>query len=115
MENKMTNTTPIRDLWNAMGDAGIQPYTIGYIGDWKRFRYTGVNGEGAWLLKDDALHIVKGHAEEWLRGRGWTWVSMEGDLYAGMQVWAIGHDHGRYTANSLHEAILAEVGRQPND
>ena len=53
---------------------------------------------------DDALHIVKGHAEEWLRGRGWFRFA---DQIQG-ESWCHEDEIHGY---SLPEAILAEVGR----
>lgn len=84
--------------------------------------YLGVQMRGQSLYIDEmddpnnpwwshALAIVERAAEDWLRGRGWTWVSMPGSRYEGMQWWALGHNHGRYTADSLPAALAAENGR----
>lgn len=52
---------------------------------------------------DDALHIVKGHAEDWLRGRGWfKFANEQGESWSHKKV---------NRAMALPDAILAEAGR----
>jgi hypothetical protein len=70
-------------------------------------------GPGPWyrIKKKHALHIVKGHAEEWLRGRGWDIFKFND----GTAHYRLYDAQGRKmvpSCNSLHEAILAEVGRE---
>lgn len=58
------------------------------------------------IVKLDALYIVKGHAETWLRGRGWGRVNEQLGL---LDHWAI--REGLSYAFSLPDAIRAEIGR----
>lgn len=109
-----TNTTPIHDLWNAMQDAGIQPDNIkiaGTIGVNYCFRPHEDTDHGipasAWfrIRKEHALHILTGHAEAWLRGRGW---SIQKNKYG-----VVYGDGTRSPGKkSLPDAIRAEAGRK---
>ena len=123
MENKMTNTTPILELWKAMGEAGIQPEEIRVI-------ESDTVKDEVWMILsspempitisniDDPdshwweflLYILTGHAETWLRVRGWHKISWN---HYGIPD---SRSDSPYAYNplvtSLPDALRAETGRE---
>lgn len=111
-----TNTTPIHDLWNAMGGAGIQPRNIKrrsqssyrltdeYNYEWL---YTFDQRSHLPIADEHAGFILTGHAEKWLRGRGWNIIS-PGDVHEREYE----HEPRGTGYISLPDALLAEAGRE---
>lgn len=106
-----TNTTTILELWNATGDAGIQPehtdmgYHAGGFVSW--YRYNGID-----IAEEDFGFILAGHAEKWLRGMGWECVHLaynKGENYWCKEDWNL------KGVESLPDALRAEAGRNTND
>lgn len=110
-----TNTTPLLDLWEAMEDAGIQPEHInGPLqhptesgpDEWGYDDATGVQN-AVILDNQDILFILTGHAETWLRGRGWNIIS-PGDVHEREYE----HEPRGTGYISLPDALCAEAGRE---
>lgn len=71
-------TRDITELWDAMGEAGIRPNCIELAPD-DHYELTGhrfcyfivMNVTHVHIEDEHAADILTGHAERWLRGRGW--------------------------------------------
>ena len=115
--NETTDTTrDLTELWDAMGEVGIRPKAIFislvYDATHLRINIGGVDhGFDSELDPDSpwwqhALDILTGHAERWLRGRGWGYEGWDGGSYWYQE------DTGMVCYfDSLPAAIRAECGR----
>ncbi len=120
-------TRDLTELWEAMGEAGIRPkeifISLVYDATHLRINIGGVDhGFDSELDPDSpwwqhALDILTGHAERWLRERGWSWFMEDNETC--YEFWVrnkdAAPDEGDFRrtefCSSLPAAIRAEYGR----
>lgn len=103
------------ELWSVMGEVeGLRPKHLyeGTVDCDHHFYYDCDMGYSESGIDDtDALHILTGHAQDWLRERGWLPLGGGSTGYGIIEInpdsvlaWSL-------LRNSLPEAIRAEAGR----